>query len=85
MPVSAHYGGKGTKVMQRMKETYGPKKAKRVFYATENKMTSHMPVGARMRGVWGDVGALRGAEARNVGGFTRATTVSAASYFTKGR
>ena len=37
MPPSKHYGGQGEKVMRSMRKTYGPEKAKRVFYATENK------------------------------------------------
>ena len=37
MPVSEHYGGEGKKVMRSMMKTYpDPKKAKEVFYATEN-------------------------------------------------
>jgi len=36
MPLSKHYSGHGKKVMRKMKKTYG-KKAKEVFYATENK------------------------------------------------
>ena len=39
MPLSKHYGGSGLKVMASMKKTYhDPETAKRVFYATENKM-----------------------------------------------
>jgi hypothetical protein len=37
MPLSKHYGGKGDKVMKKMKKKYGKKKGKKVFYATENK------------------------------------------------
>jgi len=37
MPLSKHFGGKGAEVMSSMKKTYGPEKAKEVFYATENK------------------------------------------------
>lgn len=37
MPVSKHYSGHGTEVMKAMLKTYGKEKAKRVFYATENK------------------------------------------------
>jgi len=37
MPVSAYYGGHGKKVMRDMKERYGAKKGKSVFYATANK------------------------------------------------
>jgi hypothetical protein len=38
MPVSKHYEGHGAEVMSAMKRTYGDSdKAKRVFYATENK------------------------------------------------
>jgi hypothetical protein len=41
MPESAHYGGSGSKVMRSMRKTYkDPETAKRVFYATENKMAS---------------------------------------------
>ena len=39
MPLAKHYGGHGKKVMLAMRKTYGDdEKAKRVFYATENKM-----------------------------------------------
>jgi hypothetical protein len=48
-------------------------------------MKSHMPVGARMRGAWGDVGSLRGREARAAGGFKSGMTMSTAPYFKKGR
>ena len=37
MPVSAYYKGKGNKVMRSMKQRYGAKAGKRVFYATANK------------------------------------------------
>ena len=37
MPLTKYYGGHGTEVMANMKKTYGPKKAKQVFYATANK------------------------------------------------
>ncbi len=37
MPISKHYEGHGDEVMDSMKKTYGPEKAKRVFYALENK------------------------------------------------
>lgn len=37
MPLSKHYKGKGAAVMADMKKRYGEKKAKQVFYATENK------------------------------------------------
>ena len=41
MPVSKHYEGHGAEVMSAMKRTYGDtEKAKRVFYATENKRKS---------------------------------------------
>lgn len=36
MPLSKHFGGHGAKVMSSMRKTYGPEKAKQVFYATEN-------------------------------------------------
>lgn len=35
MPLSRYYAGKGAEVMKSMTKTYGAKKAKRVFYATE--------------------------------------------------
>ena len=39
MPISKHYQGHGEEVMAKMKKTYGDSEtAKRVFYATENKM-----------------------------------------------
>lgn len=38
MPINKHYAGHGDEVMSSMKRTYGDsEKAKRVFYATENK------------------------------------------------
>ena len=36
MPVGKHYEGSGEKVMRAMKRQYGPTRAKRIFYATEN-------------------------------------------------
>ena len=39
MPLAKHYGGHGDEVMSSMSKTYkDPATAKRVFYATENKM-----------------------------------------------
>lgn len=37
MPISGYFGGHGEKVMHSMKEQYGEKKGKQVFYATANK------------------------------------------------
>jgi len=37
MPISKYFGGHGSEVMSNMKKSYGPEKAKRVFYATANK------------------------------------------------
>jgi hypothetical protein len=37
MPVSEYFKGSGEKVMERMKDEYGPEKGKSVFYATANK------------------------------------------------
>ena len=37
MPLSKYFKGKGEKVMKAMKEQYGEKKGKQVFYATSNK------------------------------------------------
>lgn len=42
MPLSKHFGGHGAAVMASMAKTYGPEKAKRVFYATENSMKDHL-------------------------------------------
>lgn len=36
MPVSSYFKGSGDKVMKNMKEEYGDKKGKSVFYATAN-------------------------------------------------
>lgn len=47
MPLNKHFGGKGEEVMESMKKTYGGKKAKQVFYATENKMKAK---GAKKQG-----------------------------------
>lgn len=39
MPLNKYFHGSGEKVMKSMKKTYkDPEKAKRVFYATANKM-----------------------------------------------
>ncbi len=37
MPLNKYFKGKGDKVMEAMKKTYGSKKGKQVFYATANK------------------------------------------------
>lgn len=37
MPLNNYFKGKGEKVMDSMKEQYGSKKGKSVFYATANK------------------------------------------------
>jgi hypothetical protein len=37
MPLNKYFKGKGEKVMKNMKEKYGEKKGKQVFYATANK------------------------------------------------
>ena len=43
MPLAEHYKGHGKKVMANMLAEYGDEdKAKRVFYATENKMKKKM-------------------------------------------
>ena len=50
MPMSAHYGGSGEKVMKSMMKTYKNKStAKKVFYATEKKkgLKEHMTGMAR--------------------------------------
>ena len=50
MPISKHYKGHGDEVMPSMKRTYGDDEtAKRVFYATENKMKKREK-SARKRG-----------------------------------
>ena len=51
MPISKHYQGHGDEVMASMKKTYGDsEKAKRVFYATENKRKSAKKKKSRKRG-----------------------------------
>jgi hypothetical protein len=43
MPLSKHFGGHGQEVMDNMMKEYGPGKAQRVFYATENSQKNkHM-------------------------------------------
>jgi len=42
MPISKYYKGKGEKVMASMKKQYGSN-AKKVFYATANKMKLKHP------------------------------------------
>lgn len=37
MPVSEYFHGGGEKAMKNMKQEYGEKKGKQVFYATANK------------------------------------------------
>ena len=37
MPLAKCYSGYGSEVMNKMSKKYGKKKAKSVFYATENK------------------------------------------------
>jgi len=39
MPLSKYFKGSGEKVMKNMKEEYGEKKGKSVFYATANKQS----------------------------------------------
>lgn len=51
MPIQAHFGGHGRKVMSSMEKEYGPEKGKQVFYATANKMKSEdAKVKARVKG-----------------------------------
>lgn len=38
MPVAKYFKGQGEKVMRKMVNEYGRKKAKQIFYATANKM-----------------------------------------------
>ena len=44
MPISKYYSGSGEKVMSAMKEQYGEKKGKQVFYATANKQKQNPAV-----------------------------------------
>jgi hypothetical protein len=37
VPLSRHYGGRGSEVMRGMKRRYGSKAGERIFYATERK------------------------------------------------
>ena len=37
VPIDAYYKGNGEAVQKSMEKTYGPEKAKQVFYATANK------------------------------------------------
>ncbi len=37
MPISKYFNNHGSEVMSNMSKTYGPEKAKSVFYATANK------------------------------------------------
>ena len=68
MPIGKYYKGHGQEVMANMTKEYGAKKGKQVFYATANKMKSHMPKGAT-QSPKGDLGMRRQAEARRVGGY----------------
>lgn len=47
MPIKEYYKGKGEKVMAKMKEEYGSKKGKQVFYATANKMKHGQKISGR--------------------------------------
>ena len=47
MPLEKHYQGKGKKVMKAMMNTYGEKKGKQVFYATEQKMKRGQKISGR--------------------------------------
>ena len=49
MPLNKHFGGHGSDVMSSMKKTYGPSKAKSVFYATDNKQKKAKPKTPAMR------------------------------------
>lgn len=49
MPLSKYFGGHGEEVMASMEKTYGPEKAERVFYATENKNKKKKKGRASMR------------------------------------
>lgn len=49
MPVNKYYKGHGSKVMKGMKEKYGEKKGKEVFYATANKHKSLKPSGGKKK------------------------------------
>jgi len=51
MALKNYYDGEGDKVMRNMKQTYGPKKAESVFYATANKQKGAKPSGGA-RGVF---------------------------------
>ncbi len=51
MPINKYYGGKGKKVMKKMKKQYGAKKGKKVFCTTSNARDAQMdalkPVGRK--------------------------------------
>ncbi|MEE8607601.1 MAG: hypothetical protein V3S55_08355 [Nitrospiraceae bacterium] len=50
MPVGEHFASAGEKVMRSMRKTYPTKKkAKQVFYATENARKSGFPTSSRRR------------------------------------
>jgi hypothetical protein len=50
MPISKHFKGHGKEVMASMVKTYGKKRAKEVFYATENKMMGDKKFVKAMKG-----------------------------------
>jgi len=87
MPLDKYFKGKGATVMRDMVKEYGPKKGKRVFYATANtqgmKPISHLPKGATLSPK-GDLGVLRQKESVAAGGFTDGETVKASTYLTGG-
>ena len=41
MPISRYFSGHGSQVMSDMKDRYGEKKGKQVFYATANKKSQN--------------------------------------------
>lgn len=48
MPISKYFSGHGEQVMANMRGKYGSKKAKEVFYATENKRKKKSGMAGRL-------------------------------------
>ena len=50
MPISKYFKGHGEEVMAHMRQQYGAKKAKQVFYATANKRKQTPKKGTLLHG-----------------------------------
>lgn len=60
MPVSSYFKGSGDQVMNSMKQQYGDKKGKSVFYATANKQGMTGDKKKKKRPIMPDMMPMRG-------------------------